>query len=220
MSTTLPEAMPLPARAQTPGDGWAWVIAISPLVVYALSIGAIVLQLPLSTGASSAISLGIYVGLMSADRRVLRKAGLTRLPSRWWVVLAPGYLWQRARILGRGRAAFWVMLAGIAATAVLQVAVLPRYANRLFTLTGQASCTIGKADVLQLFDGLPAVKQAGITARSIDDVQEVANTPAERACRGIIHGSDGKHYLTEYYNTTSEQGPYIRIVVHTASEPM
>jgi hypothetical protein len=90
----------------------------------------------------------------------------------------------------------------------------------LLTLTGQLSCKVGTPDVLQLFDGLPAVKQAGITARGIEDVQEVANTPAERACKGMIVGNDGKHYLTEYYNTTSDQGPFIRIVVHKASDPM
>jgi len=220
MSTTLPEAMPLPARERAPSDGWVWMIAVSPLAIYAISIGAFILKAPISTGASTAISIGIYGGLLSADRRLLRRAGLTRLPSQWWVILAPGYLWQRASILKRGRAAFWVMLAAIAATAVLQVLVVPRYANTLLTLTGQVSCDIGTPDVLKLFDSLPAVKQAGITARSIEDVQEVANSPAERACKGIIQGSDGKHYLTEYYNTTSDQGPYIRIIVHTASDPL
>jgi hypothetical protein len=126
MSAALPEAMPLPARERAPSDGWAWVIAVSPLAIYAISIGAFILKAPVSTGASTAISIGVYGGLLSADRLVLRKAGVTRLPSQWWVILSPGYLWQRASILKRGRAAFWVMLAAIAATMALQFLVVPR----------------------------------------------------------------------------------------------
>jgi hypothetical protein len=220
MSTTLPEALPLPARARAPGDALAWIIAVLPLPIYAISLGAFILHITLSPSASTVISIGFYAGLMAVDRRALRRAGLTRLPKLWWVILAPGYLWQRASILQRGRAAFWVMLAAIAATLVVQFLVVPRYANTLLTLTGQVGCDIGKPDVLKLFDSLPAVKQAGITARSIEDVQKVANSPAERACKGIIQGSDGKHYLTEYYNTTKDKEPYISIVVHTASDPM
>jgi len=220
MSETLPEAvMPLPEGQRAPGDGFAWVIALSPLVLYAISIGAIVLQFPLSNGLNNAISIGIYAGLIGADRRMLLAAGLTRRPSLWWFLLSPGYLWQRASILKRSRVAFWVMLGGIAGVVALQFLVVPRYANRLLTLTGQMSCDIGKPDVLRLFDGLPGVKQAGITGQSIDDVQQVSNSPAERVCKGVIHGSDGKHYPTEYTNSTSDQGPYIRIVVHTAAEP-
>ncbi len=79
----------------------------------------------------SALTLLASVAFVLADGQRLRRSRLRRsgvaaggMPSAWWSLVPPVYLWRRAAALGGSKAPFWAWLGSAAAASIVRVAVL------------------------------------------------------------------------------------------------
>ncbi|WP_169802039.1 DUF4339 domain-containing protein [Neokomagataea thailandica] len=96
-------------------ETWAWVFVLVPWLLNQcfLILSAWQHWTPVQEVKASLplliIVLGVSVSAFMADRAVLRDGGY-RPPSGWWWLLPPGYCWARLRLVGRGKALFWVCI--------------------------------------------------------------------------------------------------------------
>ncbi len=129
-------------------------------------------------------------GLVVLDKRDLARSGRVpkaALPSTAWFLVLPVYLRKRARRLGQGPLQFWVSVGcavagpvvGTAAVAALALATLSQPDGAL------PACNDPDAiqDVLNTFDGLGPVREAGVRGVSLSGQEETGRAPARfRSC--------------------------------------
>ena len=173
-----------PAAAQAPagGDGMAWALAALPLASAALLAFLVLLDVVEGMRALTALTLLASAALVLADRQRLRRSGVAAggLPSPWWFLVPPVYLWRRAAALGGSKAPFWAWFASTAGASVIRVAVLVALASQVAgerAAAGRLPDCADRgvvADVKAVFDSLPAARQDGVRAVSLGGQAEVA----------------------------------------------
>ncbi len=219
-SPTLPAAtVPSPAGM----DGMAWALAAVPLAsavllaVFALSDAVDAMR------ALSALALVASAALVLADRRRLQRSGMAGggMPSAWWFLLPPVYLWRRAAALGRSKAPVWGWGASTVLAGIVRVLVLAVIATQIATAGRLPDCASRDmaADIKAVFDSLPAAQQAGVRAVSLGGQAEVGqgpgSTPAERYCTGVMLASDNVEYAIDYSFERRQDEVIIRLQLGT-----
>jgi len=178
-------------------------------------------------GALSVVTLLASAALVLADRQRLQRFGLAGggLPSAWWFLVAPVYLWRRATALGASRAPVWVWLASTAVAFVISIAVLGVIASQAAQERAAAErlpdCASRDmtADIKAAFDSLPVARQAEVKAVSLGSQREVAQgpgaTPTERYCTGVMLASDTVEYAIDYSFERRQEDIIIRLQLGT-----
>jgi hypothetical protein len=218
-----------PAAAQAPAgrDGMAWALAALPLATAALLAALVLLDIADDMRALTALTLFVTAAFVLADRQRLRRFGVAAggMPSAWWSLLPPVYLWRRAAALGGSRAPFWAWFASTAAASAVRVAVLAVLASQVAEERAAAGrlpdCASRDmvADVKAVFDSLSVARQAGVRAVSLGSQREVAqgpgSTPTERYCTGVMLASDTVEYEISYSFERRQDEVIIRLQLET-----
>jgi len=104
----------------------AWALAALPLASAVLLAVLALLDVIDDMRALSALALLATAALVLADRRRLRRSGMASggMPSAWWFLVPPVYLWRRAVALGRPKAPVWGWGASTVLAGVIRVVVL------------------------------------------------------------------------------------------------
>lgn len=219
--TALPAAVEAPAGR----DGMAWALAALPLASAALLAILVLLDVADDMRALSALTLLASVAFVLADRQRLRRSGLAAggMPSIWWSLVPPVYLWRRAAALGGSKAPFWAWFASMAAASAVRVAVLAVLASQAAgeraTAERLPDCADRGvvADVKRVFDGLPAARQAGLTAVSLGGQVEVGQgsdaVPTVRYCSGTMLATDDAEYDINYSFERRQDDVIVRLQV-------
>lgn len=192
---------------------YAWSFALAPLPIV---ITFVLLDRSGwdTSSLSVPVNLGIYAGLRQVDVTEIRKAGDFRVPSRWWISMPPGYLWQRATFLGQPRTQFWVHIAAILVAAGIGVVANPTLLSYVTGRPVLASCGEATSTVISLFNGMDAVKRASVVGVSLDGVRETSLTDAERSCAASIVDKSGKRYNAQYTVSFTDKGQnYVQLSV-------
>lgn len=219
------EVTALPASAQAPagGDGMAWALAALPLASAALLAVLVLLEVADDMRALSALTLLASAALVLADRQRLRRSGVAAggMPSPWWFLVPPVYLWRRAAALGGSKAPFWAWFASTAGASVIRVAVLVALASQAAEERAAAErlpdCADrgAVADLRGVFDGLPATRLAGVKAVSLGGQAEVAQgpgaVPTVRYCSGTMLATDDVEYAVDYSFERRQEDVIIRM---------
>lgn len=219
------EATAPPAAAQAPAerDGMAWALAALPLASAALLAFLVLLDVVEGMRALTALTLLATVALVLADRQRLRRSGVAAggVPSAWWFLVPPVYLWRRATALGGSKAPFWVWFASSAGAYVIQIAVLVALASQAAGERAAAGrlpdCAdpAMAADIKSIFNDLPAARQAGVRAVSLGGQAEVAQgpgpVPTVRYCSGTMLASDTVEYAIDYSFERRQEDVIIRL---------
>ena len=219
------EATATPAAAQAPagGDGTAWALAALPLASAALLAVLVLLDVVEGMRALTALTLLASAALVLADRQRLRRSGVAAggMPSAWWCLVPPVYLWRRATALGGSKAPFWAWFASTAGASVIRVAVLVALASQAAgeraAATRLPDCAdrAMAADVKGVFDSLPAARQDGVRAVSLGGQAEVAQgpgaVPTVRYCSGTMLATDTVEYAIAYSFERRQEDVIIRL---------
>jgi len=168
-------------------------------------------------------SLCSHPALVLADRQRLRRSGMASggMPSAWWFLLPPVYLWRRAAALGRSKTPVWGWGASTVLAGIVRVVVLALIATQIATAERLPDCASRDmvADINAVFDSLPAAQQAGVKAVSLGTQREVAqgpgSTPAERYCTGVMLASDNVEYAIDYSFERRQDEVVIRLQLGT-----
>ena len=163
----------------------AWALAILPLASAVLLAALVLLEVADGMRALTALTLLASIAFVLADGQRLRRSGVAAggIPSAWWSLLPPIYLWRRAAALGRSKAPFWAWFASTAAASAVRVAVLVALASQAADERAAAERLPDCADrgmvtdLRAVFDDLPAAKQDGVRAVSLGGQAEVAQGP-------------------------------------------
>ncbi len=88
-----------------------------------------VMVLTLIAGAIMKVNLGIfavipYIVVMRMEKKLASKDGIN-MPSEWWALLVPVYLWQRLTILKQPRIHFWLWIGVTVGLCVILGALSP-----------------------------------------------------------------------------------------------
>ena len=215
----------LPAAAQAPAgrDGMAWALAALPLASAVLLAVLVLLDVADDMRSLSAVTLLASVAFVLADRQRLQRSGVavSGMPSAWWSLVPPAYLWKRAAALGRPRAPFWAWLGSAAAASVIRVAVLVALASQAVEERAAAGrlpdCADrgAVADLRGVFDGLPAARLAGVRAVSLGRQVEVAQgpgaVPTVRYCFGTMLATDNAEYAIDYSFERRQEDVIVRL---------
>ena len=204
-------------------DGMAWALAAVPLA------SAVLLAVPVLLGAVDAMrvlsefAVVASAALVRADKRRLQRSGAATggMPSAWWFLLPPVYLWRRAVALGRSKAPVWGWLGNSTLAGVIRVVVVAVIATQVATAERLPDCASRNmaADIRAVFDDLPAARQAGVRAVSLGGQAEVGqgpgSTPAERYCTGVMLASDSVEYAIDYSFERRQDDVVIRLQLGT-----
>jgi len=169
-------------------DDWpAGVLVALPLIL--APVNYLIESLSLSSNSlETVVAIGAFVSLRNADKRSILAAGYSRAPSAWWVLLFPGYLWQRASILGDSKRHFWFGIAAFPLAVVLIMVMDPSIRHRL---SGQLTCSDVADDAKELFNGLDLAKFPHSQARSVGQIEETGYDGSIRSCKGVAMLDDG-----------------------------
>jgi len=213
------------ATSQPPAgrDGLAWALAALPLASAVLLAVLALLDVVDAMPALSALALLASAALVLADRQRLRRSGMASggLPSAWWFLVPPVYLWRRAAALGQSKAPVWGWGASTVLAGVTRVVVLAVIATRIAAAERLPDCTSRDvvADIKAVFDSLPAAQQAGVKAVSLGTQSEVAqgpgSIPTERYCTGVMLASDTVEYAIDYSFERRQDEVIIRLQIGT-----
>lgn len=213
------------ATAQPPAgkDGMAWALAALPLASAVLLAVFALVDAVDDMRALSALALLASAVLVVADRRRLQRSGLADggVPSAWWFLVPPVYLWRRATALGRSKAPVWGWVASTVLAGIVRVVMLAVIATRIAAAERLPDCASRDmvADIKAVFDSLPAAQQAGVKAVSLGSQREVAqgpgSTPAERYCTGTMLASDTVEYAIDYSFERRQDEVIIRLQIGT-----
>jgi hypothetical protein len=173
-------------------SAYAWTLALLPLI--SIALGFALDHAGLSDRIASYASLGLTVGLVTADRQILRQANYTNAPAQWWFVLIPVYLWKRANILQESQRKFWVQIASFVAVFSIVIGIAALTDSPLAI----PSCSASKEDAIRIFDGIGPVKQANLTATALTDITETSLANNIRHCKGIITTNTGSKYALNF----------------------
>lgn len=105
-----PETLGVQAGAAAVEDRWVWAMVAVPLAVAVLE--------RLTGWSLWWLAIGLNTGLALADEYFLKKSGHPA-PDKWWTLLVPVYLWQRAQLLRQPLHYFWAWMASFALSLVL-----------------------------------------------------------------------------------------------------
>jgi hypothetical protein len=202
------EAILPPAGPVTPfgnrgavSDHYAWMIAGVPIAMVPLD--SFIDSLDLSSNSiTMALSVGLFASLRRQDVAAMRAAGYERVPSLWWVLLQPGYLWQRAGILGDSRRLFWCSVGAVALAIALAVGLDPSVRH---AFTNDLQCADVGDDIVSMVNTIDSMKAAGLSAKSAHALTETGATGSERSCRGYVELTGGG-MRTVTYTLTKENG--------------
>jgi len=213
------------ATAQSPAgrDGLAWALAALPLASAVLLAILALLNAVDDMRALSALTLLASAALVLADRQHLQRSGMASggMPSAWWFLVPPVYLWRRAAALSRSKAPVWGWGASTVLAGVIRIVVLAVIATQIATAERLPDCASRDmvADIKAVFDSLPAAQQAGVKAVSLGTQREVAqgpgSTPAERYCTGVMLASDNVEYAIDYSFERRQDEVIIRLQLGT-----
>jgi hypothetical protein len=163
-------------------DDWpAWVLVALPLLL--TPVNYVIDGLNLSSNSlSTVVAVGAFVSLRNADKKAILAAGYSRVPSAYWVLLFPGYLWQRASILGDGKRHFWLAVLAFPLTTGLIMVLDPSIRHRF---AGQLTCSDVADDVKDLFNGMDLAKAPNPQARAVHQIEETGYDGSVRSCKGV-----------------------------------
>lgn len=201
---------PVSPAARTPvaQKRWAWALALLPMAATAFLV-------PLVSIGLDGAWVTLFVVLASAalvivDRRDLIRTGRlpsSSLPSTAWFLFPPAYLSRRARLLGAPKTQFWVslgclLLAFVARTAIA-VAIIASVANVAADPVLPGCADRGSMpDVVNVFDNVESVRDAGLSGVIVTDQTEIAqdpgSTPTKRFCSGKMQASNDREYDIQY----------------------
>ena len=201
----------------------AWALAALPLASAVLLAVLVLVDAVDDMRALSALALLASAALVVTDRRRLQRSGLANggVPSAWWFLVPPAYLWRRATALGRSKAPVWGWVASTVLAGMVRVVMLAVIATRIAAAERLPDCTSRDmvADIKAVFDSLPAAQQAGVKAVSLGSQREVAqgpgSTPAERYCTGTMLASDTVEYAIDYSFERRQDDVVIRLQLGT-----
>ncbi len=164
-------------------DDWpAWMLVALSLIL--TPVNYLIEALSLSTNSlSTVIAVGAFVSLRNADKKAILAAGYSRVPSAWWVLLFPGYLWQRASILGDSKRHFWLAILAFPLTTGLIMVLDPSIRHRF---AGQLTCSDVADDVKDIFNGMDLAKAPNPRARSVQQIAETGYDNSIRSCKGVV----------------------------------
>lgn len=211
------------ARTASGGEVLAWTLAAVPLATTVLRMLAAALDVAGNGRWLSALALLASLLIVKADRRRLLQSGAAApgsLPSAWWCLVPPVYLWRRATCLGRPRLPAWGWLGSAALAFVLSLAVLAAAAPGSEPQTGAMvlpDCTGpgAAADVERTFTSLPAARSAGVAGVSVTEQEETGQGPGRapniRYCSALVLGSDNHEYEVDYSLELRPDGAVIRL---------
>ena len=216
-------APPAAARAPAGADGTAWALAALPLASAALLAVLVLLDVVEGMRALTGLTLLASAALVLADRQRVRRSGVATggMPTAWWCLVPPVYLWRRAAALGGSKAPFWAWFASTAGAAVIRVAVLVALASQaageraaVARLPDCADRAMA-ADIKGVFDGLPAARQDGVRAVSLGGQAEVGQgpgaVPTVRYCSGTMLATDTVEYAIDYSFERRQEDVIIRL---------
>jgi len=217
-----------PAAAQAPAgrDGMAWALAALPLATAALLAALVLLDIADSMRALTALTLFATATFVLADRQRLRRFGVAAggMPSAWWSLVPPVYLWRRAAALGGSKAPFWAWFASTAAASAVRVAVLAMIVSQATEERAAAErlpdCADrgAVADLRGVFDDLPAARLAGVKAVSLGGQAEVAQgpgpVPTVRYCSGAMLATDNVDYDVDFSFERRQEDVIVRLQIH------
>lgn len=202
---------PGPVHPVNPPGRFALGMALTPMARLVVGV-----PLALSGGGSGAAlaiaaRLVASLALAAADRRALSCTGYSA-PGIMWALVPEGYLWVRARRLGRKPGWFWLALGCEAVAYVagtILVAVILGRAPTAQTSTAEPDAVLPYCadhsvidDVLATFGDIPEAKAAGLRGIMLTGQSEVAQgpgaVPRERVCDGVIEASDTGRYDVSY----------------------
>lgn len=191
-------------------DWAAWAIATMAIWLAPVSYIVDALDIP-SSSLTTVISVGAFASLRRKDIKSMADAGFGKGPSVWWFLLFPGYLWQRATILGDDKRMFWCSVGSIVLAFVLMAAADPSVRHRI--AGARLSCSDVADDVKDIFNDMDFVKRSGIKATSVKRIEETGDDGAVRSCSATaMQGGGYPRELT--YTLRIENGQtMIRVVV-------
>lgn len=205
----------------------AWALAALPLASAVLLAALVLLDVADDMRALSAVTLIASAAFVLADRQRLQRSGVAAggMPSAWWSLVPPVYLWRRARALGRPRAPFWAWLGSAAAASVIRVIVLVVLASQAAEERAAAGrlpdCASRDtaADLKTVFDDLPVARLAGVRAVSLGGQVEVAQgpgtVPTVRYCSGTMLATDNEEYAVSYSFERRQEDVIVRLQLGT-----
>jgi hypothetical protein len=135
-----------------------------------------------SNSLATVVAIGAFVSLRNADKKAILDAGYSRVPSAWWVLIFPGYLWQRASILGDSKRQFWLAVLAFPLTVGLTMVLDPSIRHRF---AGQLTCSDVADDVKDLFNGMDLAKAPNPKARVVHQIEETGYDGSVRSCKGV-----------------------------------
>lgn len=130
----LGEMSPPPLQGDHINNSMAWVLAFAPIIGFIIQyiialvsvsskltpqamevIGSEVALAAVASGKWWYVTLGLQALIADIDERRLKKAGhntdyFSSKNFRWWKIIAPVYLFQRAKALNQSLAYFWVWI--------------------------------------------------------------------------------------------------------------
>lgn len=202
-----PPAVPVSAAQ----EGWAWALAVLPLVT-AIVLAPLILM-GLHRNWVTFLLLLASAGLVVIDKRSLVRSGRIAppiLPSTAWFLVPPVYLRKRANRLGQKTLQFWISIACAVAAPVVGNMVVAVIAITQQASQGLPACDDRAAtqDVMNAFDSVDAARQAGVRGVSLSEQEEVGQGPGKiprlRYCTASVLASDSQEYAVDY---TFEQRP-------------
>lgn len=187
------EPPPLPASAI--GDQWAFLLALTPLLV---TIGdALILD---TTGKSmgggvAIISFVLYVLFVTLDLRVIELGGRKRQTGTLgpWILLTPiAYNLVRDRRLQKSYTLTIASVASLAATIAISGGWV---GSDIYLGAGIPACDsrTSVAQVKEIFPRLP-MNFSKMNALAVNEVKETANENAKRTCTAKVLADNGETY--------------------------
>lgn len=202
---TQPPALP----ASRVDDTLAWGLAALPL-------GAALLQR--ATESTSTSLWGWPLGTFTVctlmclvdEKRVARSgnaAPSARLAT--WVWLVPVYLFQRARALRGPKHYVWAWVASLVASLLVGGEIAAFLKGDTYLGAGVPTCdsAFEQKQVRKLFDGMDAVRAAGLTSTGLQNPRELGSAGDLRTCAAQVIASNATAYRVVY--TVELQGDQI-----------
>ena len=205
--TAAPPVLPA-ARMPVAQEGWAWALAVLPMVETAFLAPLVLIGLDWTW--VTLFSMLASVALVIVDKRdLVRTRGLlsSSLPSTAWFLFPPAYLSRRAKLLRAPRTQFWVCLGCLLLAFVARVAIAVAMATSVATAAADPvlpGCADRESmpDVINVFDNVETVRDAGLSGVVVTDQTEIGQgpgtTPRTRFCSGKMQASNDREYDIQY----------------------
>jgi hypothetical protein len=196
---------------------FAWIFALVPLIGLFIErlLDNSVANFKTDSPAVIIAYCAAYIALGYLDARQVERSGRNKksVALKTLVWLAPAYLIQRARALGQKQLLFGVWLVAFVAAIAIEQPELMK--GTVYLGFGLPACNSGTSvnQVKTIFDDIPLVKNAGVTALAVSDAAEVSKLDTTRTCRATVSMTNGNTVTVSYVISDKDDNYYYQVQI-------